>query len=902
VPLGPDWLRERRFWRAAPDRDVDDELAFHLAMRAQLNEDGGMDPQSARDAALARFGDLTEVRARCLTLTHERERRMRRLELWSAARQHARHALRRLRGAPGFAAAVVAMLALGIGATAAVFGVVDGILLRPLPFAEPARLVGLSHSIQIAGLNTVQQSDASFLLYQRHARAFDGVAAWRERDVNVAAPSAAASGAERVVAVGVSASFFPVLGVRPLAGRGFVEGEDRVGAPPLVVLSEPLWRRKFGADPAIVGKRVVVDGQPREVVGVMPADFRYPSASTAIWYPLPLDPPHANPGSFNYTAVARLKPGVTAEAARADLARVLPRLLDEFPSDIPKAMFEQAHVTPIVTPLRDVLVGDVTHMLWLLLGAVVLLLLVACANVASLFLVRAEGAQRDVAVRNALGAGAGAIVAQYFGEAALLAAAGGALGVALAAAGMAALRRLPIGVDLPRLAEVGVDARVVLFALVVSALGALVVSLMPVLRARRIAPAVVLKESSRSATAGRDRQRARSALVVAQVALALVLVAGSALMARSFARLRDVRPGFDAEGLFTMRVALPLATYTDGARALAFYDRVLAEARAIPGVRDATVTEWLPLTSDHNDSAMEVEDHPLAEGEVPPDHPLVFATPEYFRTMQVPLLSGRTFTPEDAAHLPLEVIVSRAFAEKYWPGKDPIGKRLRQGLTKTWYTVVGVAGDVHLEALEKPAEQTIYFPLAIPDDSGRADVTRAATVVVRTAGDPLRLAGPLRAAVRRVDPSIPTYAEQPMTAVLRASAARTRFVLVMLGVASLVALAIGAVGLYGVLAYGVTLRRREIGVRIALGAGSSDVSRMIARRGVVLAAIGVAVGLAGALAATRLLHGLLYDVSPTDPAALGATCAVLLGVAALASWLPARRAAAVDPMEALRRD
>ncbi|AHG92954.1 permease (plasmid) [Gemmatirosa kalamazoonensis] len=901
MPLGPDWLRERRFWRAAPDRDVDDELAFHLAMRAQLNESAGMDAQTARDAALARFGDVSEVRARCITLSNERERRMRRVELWSAARQHARYAFRRLRGAPGFAAAVVAMLALGIGATTTVFGVVDGILIRPLPFADPSRLVGLTHSIQIAGLSVVQQSDASFLLYQRHTRAFDGIAVWRTRDVNVAATDASA-GAERVEAAGVSATFFPVLGVRPRAGRTFVEGEDRLGAPPIVVLSEPLWRRKFGADPAIVGKRVVVDGQPREVVGVMPAAFRYPSASIAIWYPLPLDPPHANPGSFNYTAVARLKPGVTPGAARADLARVLPRLLDEFPSDIPRAMFEQAHVTPIVTPLRDVLVGDVTRMLWLLLGAVVLLLLVACANVASLFLVRAEGAQRDLAVRNALGAGAGAIVAQYFGEAAVLAAAGGALGVALAAAGMAALHRLPSGVDLPRLAEVGVDARVVLFALVVSVLGALVVSLMPVLRARRIAPAVVLKESSRSATAGRDRQRARSALVVAQVALALVLVAGSALMARSFARLRDVSPGFEADGLFTMRVALPQATYTDGARALAFYDRVLAEARAIPGVRDATVTEWLPLTGDHNDSAMEIEDHPLAEGEVPPDHPLVFVTPEYFRTMRVPLLAGRTFTPVDAQHLPLEVLVSRAFARQYWPGKNPIGKRVRQGLTKTWYTVVGVAGDVHLEALEKPAEQAIYFPLAIPDDSGRADVTRAATIVVRTAGDPSRLAGPLRAAVRRVDPAIPTYAEQPMSAVLGASAARTRFVLLMLGVASLVALAIGAVGLYGVLAYGVTLRRREIGVRIALGAGRTHVSRMIARRGIALACAGVGVGLVGAIAATRVLHGLLYDVSPTDPVALAATTMVLLGVALLASWLPARRAAAVDPMEALRRD
>jgi hypothetical protein len=298
MALGPDWLRERRFWRPSVEHDVDDEIAFHLAMRAQLNEAAGMDAQTARDAALQRFGDLTEVRARCITIDHERERRMRRLDVWSALQQHARHALRRLRGAPGFAAAVIVMLALGIGATTAVFGVVDGILLRPLPFAEPERLVALSHTIAVSGISKVSQSDASFLLYQRHARAFDGIAIWRPRDVNIAEDGRAAD-AERVVAAGVSASFFPVLGVRPLRGRTFVEGEDRAGAPRAVVLSEALWRRKFGGDPAVVGRRIVVDGVPHDVVGIMPARFRYPSAATALWYPLPLEPLHANPLSFN---------------------------------------------------------------------------------------------------------------------------------------------------------------------------------------------------------------------------------------------------------------------------------------------------------------------------------------------------------------------------------------------------------------------------------------------------------------------------------------------------------------------------------------------------------------------------------------------------------------------------
>jgi len=901
MPLGPHWLRERRFWRPSTDRDVDDELAFHLAMRAGLNEAAGMDAQTARDAALHRFGDLAEVRARCITISLERERRMRRLELWSTLRQHARYAVRRLRGAPGFAVAVLLMLALGIGATTAVFTVVDGVLLRPLPFRAPERLVSLSHTISVPGVPTVDQSEASILLYQRHARAFDGIAAWRGNDVSIAGTGDGdAAAAERVVAAGVTASFFPVLGVTPLRGRPFTAEEDRPGAPAVVLLSEPLWRRKFGADPSIVGRQVTVNGVAREVVGIMPARFRYPSAATGVWYPLAIDPAHATALSFNYAGIARLRPGTSAAAAASEMARLIPQMYEEFAIPIPRAMFDQAHIVPVVRPLRDVVVGDVSRLLWLLLGAVALLLAVACANVASLFLVRAEGAQRDLAVRTALGAGGGAVLAQYLGEAAILAAAGGTLGILLAVVGVHGLRTLPTGIDIPRLAEVGIDVRVVAFAVVVSALGALVVSLMPVLRARRIAPAVVLKESSRSATVGRDRQRARSALVVAQVALALVLVAGSALMARSFARLRDVRPGFDATHVLTLRVALPRATYGDPARVVAFYDRLIAETRALPGVRDAAVTDWLPLTNDHNDSATEIEDHPLPSGTVPPDHMMVSATPDYFRTMRIALLAGRVYGPQNAAHPAPEVMVSRAFAEQYWKGTSPIGKRVRAALTPTWYTIVGVVADVHLTALEQPAEQTIYFPISALDSA--SSPSRAVALTVRTAGDPSTLAAPVRALVRRLDPSLPTYDERSMDAVLSGAAARTRFTLLMLGVASLVALVIGAVGLYGVLAYGVTLRRREIGVRIALGAGTSDVTRMIARRGVALAALGVGAGLVGALVTTRFLHGLLYDVSPTDPIALAATCSVLLGVAAIASWLPARRAAAVDPIEALRRD
>ena len=902
MKLGPQWLRERRFWRPRAERDVEDELAFHLASRAELFEQAGLDPQSARDAALQRFGDLDDVRDRCITISHQRERRMKRLELWNAAQQHARFAVRRLRAAPGFSAAVVLMLALGIGATTTVFGVIDGILLRPLPFAEPERLVELTHTISTSGISKIDQSDATFMLYQRHAtRAFESMTAYRAGDVNLGATGAESAPAERVGGAGVTAGFFHTLRVAPMRGRSFTTADDQPGAAKVAVISAPLWRRKYGGDPATIGRHVVVDGVDREVIGIMPDGFHFPTSSTALWVPLGFDVAHAVVGSFNYKTVARLRADATLESGVAELTQVLPRLFDEFATEIPRKMFEQAHVTPVARPLRDAVVGDVGRLLWILLGAVALLLAIACANVASLFLVRAEGAQRDIAIRMALGAGRSAVVTQYLAEALVLATAGGVCGVLLAMVGVRALRLAPAGADLPRLAEVGMDARVLAFALGATVVSALAVSLLPMLRARRVAPGVVLKESSRAATVGRERQRARSALVVAQVALALVLVAGSTLMARSFAELRDVKPGFDPRGVLTVRLALPRAQYTDDASRLGFYDRVLERARALPGVLSAAVTDWLPLTDDHNDSVITFEDKPLAPDEVPPDHLLAFVGPEYFKTLSVALIAGRTFERADAARPSQEAIVSQAFAERYWKGESAIGKRIRSNISGPWSTVVGVAADAHYESLEKPAEQFVYFPLVTLDTTGPT-VPAGIAIALRTSGDPMAVAPALRRIIADLDPALPTFDEQPMTARVAGAAARTRFVLLMLGAASLVALAMGMVGLYGVLAYGVTLRRREIGVRMALGATVRDVTRMIARRGIALAALGIGAGLLGALGATRFMHGLLYGVSPTDPVALAGTCALLFIVAVIASWLPARRAAALDPMEALRNE
>ena len=895
-------LARARTSDASRRRDLDTELTFHLEERIEELVAQGMPRAQAEREVRARFGDVAGVRAECEAIDATTDRRRSRREWVSALARQGRLAARALVRRPTFALVSIGTLALGCGAATAVFTLVNAVLLRPLPYEAPERLVKIGHSAFLSGTRmTIEQSDAAFLLYQKYATLFENMGVHRVADVNLLLPSAGTSVAERVPAAGVSASLFATLGVTPVQGRAFVEGEDRVGAPPVVVISEGMWRRKFGGDPAVVGKQVHVNGTPREIVGIMAGDFQYPSTSTQLWYPIAFNLAKAEPASFNYTNIGRLKPGVTIERASEELDRMLPRVVDEFPSEIPPAMFAQAQLHPVVSPLRDAMVGDVRQLLWILLGSAGLVLLISCANVASLFLVRAEEGQRELAVRRALGAGSAAAISQYLAEATLLATVGGLIGMALAAFAVRAVRVLPAGIDLPRLGEVGIDGSVVAFVVAVSAFCALAVCTLPLLRAGAISVASVLKDAGRSSTAGGRRQRARSVLVVAQVALALVLVAASGLMARSFARLRDVPPGFDSAQVLTMSLTLPASSYGDPTVIARFHARLLDELRTLPGVQEAALTSWLPLTEDHNNGAVEVEDHPVPANTIPPVHEKVNASDGYFGVMRTPLLLGRTFQPLDPTRAVREVIVSRAFATRYWKDQDPIGKRLRPGILGEWHTVIGVVGDVHLAALSKPAEEAIYMPL-LWEEHGEAFAEQSVRIVLRTIGEPTGMIAPVRALVARLDPSLPVYGEQPLAAVLQAAAARTRFTMLLLGVASAVALTLGAVGIYGVMAYGVTLRQREIGVRMALGARPADVRRMISRHGVALAAAGVGIGLVVALGATRFLRGLLYDVSPTDPLTLVGTCAVLLVVALVASWLPARRASALPPIAALRGD
>jgi putative ABC transport system permease protein len=527
-----------------------------------------------------------------------------------------------------------------------------------------------------------------------------------------------------------------------------------------------------------------------------------------------------------------------------------------------------------------------------------LVLLIACANVANLFLVRGEARQLELAVRGALGSGIAGIVAQCLSESLVLAAAGGVIGVLLAMVGVSWAAGWADKLQVPRLEQVAIDGQVLAFALAVCAVSTLLVSLIPLLRARRVPIAIVLRESGRGSTAGAERQRTRGALVVAQVALALVLVAGSGLLGRSFTHLQNVKPGFDGRDVSMTRLALSHATYPTASSRVQLYGRVLDQVRALPGVKEATITDWVPLTDDHNDVVVTVEDHPLPPDALPNDHYVATVDPNYFKTMGIPLLAGETLESPYRGQPSPNVVVSKAFAEHYWPGGIALGKKIRPSLDGPWFTIVGEVGNVHYEALNKPAETAVYMPL-LPTDSTAWNTPAFVSLLVRTEGGQ-DVALPVRNIVHALDPALPTYDQQSLSSVVFTATSRARVTMLLLVIASSLALILGAVGLYGVLAYGVSLRQREIGVRIVLGARPSEVSWMVSRQALGLALAGIAIGIGFALAATRLLRGLLYDVSPTDPLTLGATCLGLLAMAAMASWVPARRAAAVDPSEALR--
>jgi putative ABC transport system permease protein len=802
--------------------------------------------------------------------------------------QDVRYGARMLRKNPGFTAVAVVALALGIGANTAIFSVVNAVLLRPLAFPEPDRLVTLAENNLRRGVDHSSVSYPNFADWREQNASFESAAASMESDFN----TSIGDQPERVQAAIVSASLFHVLGVEPVLGRGFTDEEDRPGAGPVVVLGYGFWQQRFGGDPGVIGRSIPVEGLNVTIVGVMPAGFRFPVGTTPVPMLAPLSFLSADMqgqrGAHFLSVVARLRPGVTLEQARADMDAIGQRLAAQYPDS-------NTDTSVTVTLLHERLVTDVRPALLVLLGAVGFVLLIACANVANLLLVRSTARRKEIAIRAALGAGRWRVVRALLTESTLLACLGGALGLLLAIWGTDVLISVgPTG--LVRVDEISVDGRVLGFTVAVSLVTGIVFGLLPALHASRIDLSEALKEGGANRVAS-ARDRVRSALVVTEVALSVVLLIGAGLMVRSFARLLDVDPGFRPDHVVTAQLTLPDATYTEPQQVAAFYDRVLDRLRQIPGVQSAGAVTTLPLDGSRISVSYEVEGQPTPPG-LQQSAGFDAVSPGYFRTLGIPILTGRDFTDQDRADGRPVIIVNEAMARRCWPGQDPIGKRITSGITMDdgdppVREVVGVVGDVRHNSLSSEARAAYYIPFAqVP--------MGMATLAVRTAAEPAAVTSAMRAAVRDVDSNQPLYNARVMEQVVAESVATPRFYATLLGIFGAVALVLAAVGIYGVMAYSVTQRTHEIGVRIALGAQPLQVLRLVVGHGLALALVGVGIGLAAAFALTRLMSSMLFGVSATDPLTFGGLAALLVGVALLACYVPARRASRVDPMVALR--
>jgi predicted permease len=801
----------------------------------------------------------------------------------------------------------VLTLALGVGASVALFTVVNGVLLRPLPYGDPDRLVGAWHDLPPVSISHAPQTSATYVTYRQFARSLAGIALYEEGAVNVSEPAGGVA-PQRLTSAAISASLIPVLQVAPALGRNFTELEDRPNGPGVVIISDGLWRGRFGSDPRVLGRTMSVNGVTREIVGVMPPRFQFPAAATQLWLPLAIDLVSANPGGFNYPAIARLAPGVSREEAERELASVLPRVVEVSPTVAPgvptQMLLDQARPVPVLTPLHEDVTGDIARTLWLVAAAAGLVLVVATFNVANLILVRADARRREIAVREALGAGRARVLAHFLAESAVLATLAAAVGLAAAWIAVRALVAAgPAGI--PRLTEVRVDAATVGFTALVTALLAVVCSMIPALRINRARLFTALREGGRGGMAGRAEHRTRGALVAAQIALALVVLAGSGLLLRTFQRLHAVRPGFDAEGVATLWMSLPEARYPDDSATTRFYAQLTNRVAQLPGVQSAGISSRLPLLRyGMNGIPLFAENDPNAETRIGALQILTTIDSAYLSTIGIPLLAGRPFRGFDTQRWD-EAIVSQATAEQFWndpTGARALGKRFRVVPGGPWYTVIGVAGNARDTSLASSPSQTVYFAQVPGGSVDYTLVQRTMALAVRSRGDPALAASQVQRVIRELDPALPTFDVQPMTAVLRESMGRLRFVMIVLGAAAAVTLLLGAVGLYGVMAYLVSLRTRELGVRLALGAQPRTVAAMLTKQGLTLAAIGLGAGLVVFALTTRFLRAFLYGVAPSDPLAIAGAMLIIVATATVASWLPARRAARVDPARALRAE
>jgi putative ABC transport system permease protein len=803
------------------------------------------------------------------------------------------YSIRALAKSPAFTITAILTLALGIGANAAIFSVIDAVLLRPLPWGEPTRTAMIWS--RWTAFDKTWVAAGEVVDYRKRLRSFTDVAAWSDGQINITGNGEP----ERVAYAEVTANTFQVLGRSPILGRTFTAAEDLPNGPRLAVISHALWEQRYGSDAAVVGRPIHLNGQPYEIVGVMPSGFLLPTdyqnaQPSVVWVPLQLDPASTDHGSHGYYAAGRLRPGVSVADATSDLHALADTMTRE--GLYPKPMQFDA----FAVSLHDEVLGFVSRAIALLAAAVGLLLLIACANVANLMLARAEGRQRDVAVRTALGAGAARIVRQLLAESLVLSLAGALVGLVLAWGGVRALTWWHPE-SIPRVGSVGLNFRVLLFTMVTSVAVTVLFGVAPALGALRIDITEALKEG-RGATSAKSGRRFRSALVVAQTALAVVLLVGAGLLVRSIAALQRVNLGFRSDHVLTMRVSLPTTSYASPEAVVGFYSRLLDEVRRLPGVRSAGAVRSLPLASEIGDWGL------TADGYSPPPGTSAkgdwqVATDGYVEAMGERIVRGRAFTPDDHLTGPLVALVNEEFVRRYWPERDPIGSRIRFGgnTPGPWVTVVGVVANVRHNGVDTVVKEKFYVPHS---QWYRASGTtsRSMTLVVRSAGDPAALTGLVREQLRRLDATVPAADVRTMDDVVAAALSGPRFTGALLGVFALLALVLAAVGLYGVLAYTVSRRTREFGVRIAMGAGRAQVLRLVIGSGVALTTAGIGVGVVLAAMLTGFMSNLLHDVAPLDPWTFSTVPAALLAVAIVASAFPAWRATRIDPVHALRAE
>ena len=806
--------------------------------------------------------------------------------------QDLRYGARMLVKQPGFTLIAVLTLALGIGANTAIFSVVNAVLLRPLPFAQPERLALIKQSLPKLGWSEFDTAPAEFLDYRAGNEVFSEIACFTDRSLNLTGQGEA----QRVQAARVSANLFSLLGVEPARGRGFTAEEDRLGNDNVVVLSQRLWQRQFNSDPAVLGKVVRLDDRPYTVIGVMPPQFQFPYRSTSfaepaeLWIPLALTAAEQTMRAtdYQYGALGRLKPGVSLAQAQANIETVAARFQQQY------AEFYRgdALVTVKVIGLTEDVVQKVRPLLWLLFAAVGLVLLIACANVANLLLARAAARQKEMAVRSAIGAGVGRIARQLLTEGLLLALIGGGAGLLLGVWLMEMIVNLGPR-DVPRLAQVSLDPLALAFTLLVALFTGVLFSLAPVLQAARLNLNETLKEAGGRAGHSRAGQRMREALVVIETAAALALLVGAGLLINSFIRVLRVPPGFDPTGVAVAQTALAPARYATTEQRKNVQRQLLEAVSALPGVEAAGVTTNLPMVGDRG-----IGFH--LEGDA--DNTVnaaynAWVSNDYFRALGIQLRRGRVFTDADREDAPPVVVVNETLARRYWPQGEAIGKRLKWGgwVKDEWLTIVGVVADVKVTTLEAETRPAIYMPLF---QIGRA--RDSVVYVVRTSADATTLIPAMRKAISAIDPELPVYNLRTMNQVLAESVTQRRFTLLLLTMFAVTALLLAGIGLYGVMSYAVTERTREVGIRLALGAQTGQVLRLVLGAGLKLAACGVVAGLLLAFALTGLMKGMLYDVRANDPLTLALIALLLLAVAFFACWIPAQRATKVDPLIALR--